>query len=280
MGNLAHVRHVKLGVDYDTSWARRGPARFVRRLMVDGITRPTVAFLASPHISGLDRLDDLDGPAIFVANHSSHLDTSLMLAALPDRIRRHTAVAAGADYFFDKLWKAALWSLWINVIPVERDKVNRQTLDIAAGVLQDGWHLVVFPEGTRGEDDFVAPFRAGAAYLGIRCDVLVVPVYLEGTRRVFTPYTHRLRRDVTQVTFGKPVHPLPKEKTRDFNIRLERAVAEVADEQRTDWWGARRRAVDGTTPSLASPDGVDGWRRSWSGTERRARRTRRGWPLT
>lgn len=268
----------RLGADYNTAWARTPLARIVRRCMIETITRPVVKIVANPRVIGADRLSDRRSPLIFAINHSSHLDTSLTLTALPAHVRHSTAVAARSDYFFDKHWKAALWSLWMNVIPLERDKVNRQSIETAEEVLNAGWSLVIFPEGTRGEDDFMQPFKPGAAYLSMRTGIPVVPVHLEGTRNIFTPYTRRLRFGQTRVTFGEPMLAVEGERSRDFNERIEEAVAIAADEGRTDWWSARRRAADGTTPLLRGPDGMSGWRRSWTGTRSSTRTQARRWP--
>jgi 1-acyl-sn-glycerol-3-phosphate acyltransferase len=273
-----HEVKSRLGADYDTTWARSPIARVVRRCMIEGITRPVVKTIASPRVIGADRLSDTRSPLIFALNHSSHLDTSLTITALPAHVRHSTAVAARSDYFFDKHWKAALWSLWMNVIPLERDKVNRQSIETAEEVLSAGWSLVIFPEGTRGDDDFTLPFRPGAAYLSMRTGVPVVPIHLEGTRNIFTPYTRRLRFGHTRVTFGAPMLALEGERSREFNERIEQAVAVAADEGRTDWWSARRRAADGTTPLLRGPEGMSGWRRSWTGTGHAARNQTRRWP--
>src|SRR5213076_2568526 len=64
----------RTGTDYDIAWARRYPARVAR-------------VLGSPQLHGLDRLEALEPPAIFAANHKSHLDTPLLLTSLPDRFR-------------------------------------------------------------------------------------------------------------------------------------------------------------------------------------------------
>ena len=82
--------------------------------------RPAVAVLAQPTRSGGERLGDIDGPAIFVANHHSHVDTALMIRAIPSCWRRELVVAAAADYFFDKQWKATLSALALNAIPIDR----------------------------------------------------------------------------------------------------------------------------------------------------------------
>ena len=99
-----------LGPDYDTTWARRYPARLARAVLLDGVGRPAIRGLARPEVNGLDRIDHIDTPVVITPNHSSHLDTPLLLTSLPDTMRHKTVVVAGADYFFDKRWKATTWS--------------------------------------------------------------------------------------------------------------------------------------------------------------------------
>src|SRR5688500_3660233 len=86
----------RTGVDCDTDWARRYPTRLARALVVDWAGRAVVGALASPRVNGEDRLAGVEGPVLFAANHASHLDTPLLLTALPDRFRHRTVVAAGA----------------------------------------------------------------------------------------------------------------------------------------------------------------------------------------
>ena len=77
-------------------------------------------------------------------------------------------MAAASDYFFDRTWKSVLWSFALAAIPIERSKVNRRSADTAAELLEDGWNLVIFPEGGRSPDGWTQPFRGGAAYLARR----------------------------------------------------------------------------------------------------------------
>ncbi|MGD0742561.1 MAG: lysophospholipid acyltransferase family protein [Acidimicrobiales bacterium] len=268
-----------LGVDYDTAWTRKPWARAVRRLLVDNVTRPFVALVAKPQIFGREHLDPLVGPVIFAANHTSHLDTSIVVACLPERFRRRTVVAAAADYFFDRPWKAAMWSLALGTIPMERTKVNRKSADLAASLLEQRWNLVIFPEGGRSQDGWGREFRGGAAYLAKRCDVAVVPVHLRGVRPVFPKGASKLRPGKVEVRFGDPLWPgevrAPSGKEEDarrFAARIEESVALLADEAETDWWSARRRAAAGETPDFRGPD-ASPWRRAWA-LPASARRTR------
>ncbi|HWD25406.1 MAG TPA: lysophospholipid acyltransferase family protein [Acidimicrobiales bacterium] len=264
------ARRRNIGLAYDTSWTRTPTGRAVRALALDGIALPLVRALASPTILGADVLDHLGGPVIFAANHSSHLDTSLVLESLPLSIRRKTVVGAAADYFFDRPWKAAASSLLLGAIPVERSRVNRQSADIAASLIQEGWNLVIFPEGGRSPDGWGQEFHpVMAAYLAKRCGVPVVPLHLDGARAIFPKGSTTIRPGKTTIRFGSPMVPKAasgrerEEDARRFALRLEHAVAALADEAESDWWSARKRAASGSTPPFRGPD-IALWRRSWS----------------
>lgn len=270
----------RLGVDYDTAWARRPAVRLARAVAMEALARPALQLLARPTVAGLDRLDGLETPVIFAANHASHVDTPLVLVSLPPRLRHITVVAAGADYFFDRAWKAHLWAGAVGLVPVERRRVNRRSTDVFSGLLEEGWNLVIFPEGGRSPDGWAQEFRGGAAYLARRTGVPIVPVHLAGTGSIHGKRRPGLHPGSTQVTFGEAILPRQGEDARRLAARIQSAVAALGDEAATDWWSARRRAASGTTPPLTGPD-AGPWRRAWSlgpGT-RHARRRDRPWPL-
>ena len=258
-----------LGVDYDTAWTRSRPARLARAMLLDNVARPLTKAIARPNVIGLERLDPLDGPVIFAANHSSHLDTGVILCSLPVRYRHHTIVAAAADHFFDRRWKAALWSFSLASIPIERTKVNRRSADLAAELIEQGWSLLIFPEGGRSPDGWGQEFRGGAAYLAKRTSAPVVPIHLHGVRQLLPKGGSRLSPGAVQLRFGDPLRSLPAaeagakpEDARRFSGRIEAAVAALADEAGSDWWTARRRASAGDTPPIRGPQ-ASLWRRAW-----------------
>jgi 1-acyl-sn-glycerol-3-phosphate acyltransferase len=252
----------EIGLNYNSEWSRRYPARLVRAMILDNVTRPMARLVADPLVRGTDELRGLEPPVIFAANHASHADTPLLLACLPLRFRHRTVVAAAADYFFDRRWKAHAWSLLLAAIPIERAKVNRRSAELATGLLADDWNLVIFPEGGRSPDGWAQTFRGGAAYLAVRTGRPVVPVHLDGTRHILPKGRTTLRRTKTTVTFGTPLWPEEGEDARKLGARLESAIAVLAAEVESDWWTARRQAADDRTPALQGPD-ASPWRRSW-----------------
>lgn len=270
-------RGPKIGAEYETDWARRYPARVARLAIVDGLMRPAMKVLASPEIRGEDRLVGLEGSVIFAANHHSHLDTPLLLSSIPEPWRHQLFVGAAADYFFRTRVTSTLSALAIGAIPIERTKVTRRSAALATELISDGWSMLIFPEGGRSPDGWGQPFRGGAAYLSLKCDVPVVPIHVEGTGRILRKGSRTVTPAATRITFGAPLRPAEGEESRAFSVRIETAVATLADEARTDWWQARLRAHRGETPGLTGP-AVPSWRRAWANQDRRRRAPGRRWP--
>ena len=271
----------RTGADYDTAWARTFQARWARTVLLEAVLRPAAAAVARPRRRGVDRLADLQaegGPVIFCANHHSHVDTPIVLSSLPEPWRYQVFVGAAADYFFRNRVAGAAASLLLNAIPIERATVTRRSADLAADLIDDGWSMLIFPEGGRSPDGWGQDFRGGAAYLARRTGAPVVPIHLSGTDRILPKGAKRLRPGPTTVTFGDPIRAAEGEDTRRLAARIEAAVAALADEHTSDWYAARVRAHAGETPGLGGPDGPS-WRRAWSLGDRSPRNRRKAaWP--
>ena len=259
----------KLGANYDTEWSRSYPVRMVRALFLDGVARPLIKALIPPTVHGVDRIKDAPIPVIFAANHSSHLDTPLLASHLPVRYRHKTVIGAGADYFFDRTWKAALWSGLAGAIPIERNRVNRKSAELAESLLKDGWSLIIFPEGGRTPDGFGQSFKAGIAQLAKKSGASVIPVYIKGTYDALGKNSKSFVPGPTSINFGFPLSLGAGEDVREFTQRIQSAVDQLSYELETDWWTARITETRHATPELRGPD-TKGWRDEWSRTKSKA----------
>ena len=288
-GQVVPKEPKNVGVDYDTEWARSKPAQAVRSAVTDGPLRLGVKALASPTVHGTDRLSDLarldDPPAvIFAPNHHSHLDTLIMSVVVPEPWRSKMVVAAAADYFFDNKVKGAAAALSLNAIPIDREATGRKSSDMIRSIIEDGWSLVIYPEGGRSPDGWGQEFKGGPAYLSIRTGAPVIPVFIDGTGALFGKGQKRPKAGTTKVVFGRPLRPEEGESTRRFAARIEAAVTELGDESLTDFWTARQNAAKKQSPALTGPE-YNGWRRQWALSEKRQtgsagvrRRQKRRWP--
>ncbi len=273
-----------IGGNYETEWARGPGSRLVRRVFLNTVWQPIIDFYAMPEVRNLDRLKPLGKRgAIFVANHHSHADTIVLMTALPKPWRNKLFIAGAADYFFTTKTTSRLSALFIGAVPIDRTSVSRKTIDGPIKLLKRDWSMVIYPEGGRSNDGWANDFKPGAAFLAKQSGASVVPVHIDGTDSVLPKgQTWPTRAKVT-VNFGSPMEFGANDTNQSFIERVEAAIATLADENDTDWFTARRRAHQGTSPKLQGPD-ASAWRRKWATTNKRTSSKpqfrRKQWPFT
>jgi 1-acyl-sn-glycerol-3-phosphate acyltransferase len=237
----------------DIPWARSWVAGVVREGLLRFLLRPLMNVYTRRRASGRDELAGVKGPVILVANHTSHIDTPVILAALPRRLRKRTAVAAAADYFYRNKLIAWVVSLIFNTVPMDRKGggLGRHATQHLDRLLDEGWNLLVYPEGTRrgGGEGRV---RRGAAVLANRHKLPVVPIRVSGTRAVMPPgrlWPKRLRGKViskrhrVQVSFGEPIKPVD-----DAGAVIERVQRFFDQGDNGDGAGTLRKRLTLTRP--------------------------------
>ncbi|MGO4956966.1 lysophospholipid acyltransferase family protein [Luteococcus sp. Sow4_B9] len=218
----------------------------LRRVVRKTVLATAVRFAADVELHGSENVEDLDGAFVVVANHSSHLDTALIYAALPDHLTTNLAAGAAADHFFMS-WRTALGPvLLFNAYPIDRPgrphKGNHKGLSLA--LLKSGVPLLIFPEGTRSRTGAMASFTPGVGRLCASAKVPCIPVALVGCADAW-PANNRLprwpRRKV-HVLIGRPLEPRPGEGIGAFTRRVEREVVDLHDAA-AERYGLRSLAV-------------------------------------
>ncbi len=206
-------------ISLDQKWARTWLAGVARESLMHFVLEPLMGYYARRRATGSEKLSSVKGPVILVANHASHLDTPVILSALPRNLRKRTAVAAAADYFYRNRAVASLVSLFFNTVPIERKgggglAKNGSHLD---NLLDQGWNLLLYPEGTRNRTTGApSRVRRGAAVLAAAHKLVIVPIRVTGTADAMPPgrmWPKRLRgkllssRHRIEVSFGDPIQP-------------------------------------------------------------------------
>ncbi|MGC9220189.1 MAG: lysophospholipid acyltransferase family protein, partial [Solirubrobacteraceae bacterium] len=204
--------------DLDVRWARSLPARWLRENFIQFVLTPVLDHYAARRATGHEALSSIQAPVILIANHASHMDTPVILSSLPRRLRKRTAVAAAADYFYRNRLVASMVSLLFNTVPVDR-KGSGGTKNMAYldHLLDDGWNLLLYPEGSRKHDGSLTRVRRGAAVLAAAHKLPIVPIRVSGTAEAMPPgslWPKRLRRHLRSrrhridISFGEPIQPL------------------------------------------------------------------------
>ncbi len=201
--------------ELDAGWSRSPPGRAVREAALMGVLSPLMDLYTRRTVRGREHLDGLEAPVLFVGNHSSHMDTPVILRALPARFRRRTVVAAAADYFYAKRRLGWTVSLFFGTVPMARDGrgLDEESTAHIDALFKQGWSLVMFAEGTRSRDGSVGKLRSGAAVLAAQYGLPLVPIHVSGTHdvmpvgRYWMQYQQRFKRQPIEISFGPPIRP-------------------------------------------------------------------------
>ncbi|MEO6340202.1 MAG: lysophospholipid acyltransferase family protein [Caulobacteraceae bacterium] len=157
-----------------------------RIAMLVAVARPIARFFTGADIVGREHLP-VKGPAIVAANHSSHVDTLLLLTMFPARTLDRVRPAAAADYFLKGPVMSWFSRNIIGIVPVERKKAGsgEDVLAPLRDALAAGDIVIIFPEGTRGDGEAMAQLKSGVARLAEAFpDAPVTPAWLQGAGRV------------------------------------------------------------------------------------------------
>jgi 1-acyl-sn-glycerol-3-phosphate acyltransferase len=239
----------------DLGWARQEPVRTLRWLIQRGLLLPFTEVMAHPKVEGREWVRELERPVIFAPNHSSHADTSLILHALSDRARDRTVVAAAADYWYKRPLLGNIVGLFLNTFPFSRTGGAQAQLNSASQLLKSGWNLVFFAEGSRSPDGRIQEFKPGVGFLAKETGSPVVPVHIRGAHRIMPKGQKLPLPGPVRVRIGKAMTPQPKEGSREFTARIEKAVRALAAEpvqpELQGGWIERWRALKPREPEYS-----------------------------
>ena len=179
--------------------------------------------------------EDFHRPAVIVCNHQSHFDLLYTLLLNP-RI-----VVLTNEW----VWKSPFYG-WIlryaDYLPVA-DGIDSNIPKLKA-LVDKGYSILVFPEGTRSEDCSILRFHQGAFYLANQLDLDILPVVLHGVGHILPKKEFHLREGSVHVNILSRIHP------SDSVYRNGRPVRETAHLVRELYQNEYNRMVE----EIETPD--------------------------
>ena len=231
----------KAALDYTfPHWARRWPVRILRRLLQLVVFR-IPSLVSWTTVKGRKNLKGVKQPVIFIANHVNHYDAMYVVRAIPWRFRK-LAIAAAADVLYEYRPGDGL-AKWLNVrlrgyfttlvfhtFPFSRSVHVKRSFEYMGGLLDEGWNVLLFPEGKLTMTGEMASFKSGIGLLTQAMRVPVVPLRIDGLfplvriydgdRAGWTPqkFVH------VRLTFGKPLDIAPESDPDEIARTCENAI--------------------------------------------------------
>ncbi len=153
-------------------------------------------------VRGIERLQPGQN-YIFMSNHASNLDPPVLIPAVPGRC----SVLVKKELFRIPILGTGMKAA--NLVPVDRSdrEAAIESVNAAIRVLQQGLHMIVFPEGTRSNDGRLLPFKKGPFHMAMESGVPVVPVTMLGTFESWPKTRFALRPGKATVVFHAPLDP-------------------------------------------------------------------------
>ncbi len=221
-------------------WPWMAPVRWFRTAFLELIARPLTRFLAAPRVwrASAEALSRVAEPMLIIANHVTAYDGPLVEYALPARIRTRVAVAMSGEmlddyrhfrnpengrfFLFGPIAYFLITALY-NVFPLPRSRDFQRSFSHAGEALDGGYHVMVFPEGTRSEGA-LARFRPGIGLLVKQANAAVLPVAIRGMGELKQQGSGWFRSGKIEVRVGEPVRFGIEESEAAITERLHREV--------------------------------------------------------
>ena len=168
---------------------------------------------------------------IYFANHQSHADLVLIWAALPEELRSITRPIAAKDYWTKTAFKRWITTSVFHAIYVDRVKTGDQDpLEPLVEALTNGDSIILFPEGTRGNQEEPQHFKSGLYNLAIKFPhVVLVPAWINNVQRVMPKGEVVPVPILCSVTFGAPVVLQEGEERNTFLTRARQSVLDLRE---------------------------------------------------
>ena len=218
-------------------WALRFPITWIRFLGYNFFLLPLTMIMCRVRVIGAERLAKVNGPALLISNHVTDVDAALILSALPWRWRSRLAIAMQGELLRDWRYPPAtmgwfmrmkskvtyvLGATLFNVFSIPRQSGFRQSFAYAGEAVDQGWSVLIFPEGTETPDGQIQPFKAGIGLLASELNVPVIPIMLRGLFELKQRRQFFVRPGTVSVTFGEAIKLSPEDTAAEITEELQK----------------------------------------------------------
>jgi long-chain acyl-CoA synthetase len=167
------------------------------------------------------------------------VDVGFVQTALPARLRHRIATATGGEAlealrtpapgrgWFGRIYDRTQWVLGVsllNLFPLPREAGFRQSFAYAGAAVDQGYSVLVFPEGRHTVDGNINPFRAGIGLLANNLGIPVLPMRIVGLFELKQAGKKTAPPGTIQVRIGKPINFAAGSDAAEIARKLQRAV--------------------------------------------------------
>ncbi len=165
---------------------------------------------------------------IIASNHNSHLDSIVLMTAIPPSKLTNTHPIAAADYFGRNKFTSKLTRLFINAVLISRiksdDIESKNPVQVMIDLVQNGKSIILYPEGSRGEPGVMQKFKKGIGFVvESNRNVPVIPVFMDGIGRILPKGKKIILPNITKIYFGQALY-FKNENAQEITDKIEHEI--------------------------------------------------------
>ncbi len=193
------------------------------------IVKPFIYIVLGVNVRNAQNLPK-KGPAILIANHNSHIDTLILMSLFPIEMINKVNPVAAADYFFNTKFRRFVFKKLIGAIALKRHNKKFSKEDIFSEIsqnLKDEHIIILYPEGTRGNDNEIQEFKNGIAHIAkANPDVPIIPIYINGPDKILPKYDYLLVPFISDIYVGERIW-YDNSATKEFTHKVQNQILEL-----------------------------------------------------
>lgn len=162
-----------------------------------------------------------EGPVVFVGNHQGNFDIPIFLGY----IKKPKAFISKIE-----IRKLPIVSTWMNnmkCVFINRSDIRQslKAMRTAVEYINQGYSMIIFPEGTRSRADTLGEFKAGSFKLALKSGVPIVPVTTKGSYKIMEKNGFIIKPAEVEVIISKPI--ITKDLSREEAEKIPSQVKNI-----------------------------------------------------
>ncbi len=194
------------------------------------VVKPFIFWVLGVNVRTMEKLHQIKGAKIIVSNHNSHIDTLIIMSLFSMSDILKIRPVAAQDYFCKNRFFSFLVKTLIGIIPIERTvtRENKNRLfDEIKTALSNNETIIIYPEGTRGEDNNIGEFKSGIARIAkSNPNVPIIPLYINGPDKILPKIDSFLVPFISDIYVADPIY-YDKSSNRDFTEKIKGAIVKL-----------------------------------------------------
>lgn len=184
---------------------------------------------ANIKIEGMENIDKVDGPKIFICNHLSNADGLVLDKILKEKY--DPTFVAGEKLSGDPVTR--LGTEMIKNVKIKPNSADKEAITTIVKLVKSGENLMIFPEGTRSRTGAMIEGKRGILLIAKLTKANIIPISMTGTE-ILLPIAkdgnmgdEKFNYADINIKFGEPITLPIKDKEEDKHEYDDRAMTYI-----------------------------------------------------